>query len=80
MFKGWNSHVHRGLPGRFESSNVSRDNVSREIRRRGAASLDWELLWLGRAGPRARRPEEKVPRKGTTGVSTNGVTAFVVFV
>ena len=23
--KGWNSHVHRGFPGKFESSNVSRD-------------------------------------------------------
>ena len=29
--KGWNSHAHRGFPGKFESSNVSRDNVSREI-------------------------------------------------
>ena len=26
--RGWNSHVHRGFPGKFESSNVSRDNVS----------------------------------------------------
>ena len=32
--KGWNSHVHRGFPGKFESSNVSRDNVSRETGRR----------------------------------------------
>ena len=31
--KGWNSHVHRGFPGKFESSNLSRDNVSREIGR-----------------------------------------------
>ena len=30
---GWNSHVHRGFPGKFESSNVSRDNISREIGR-----------------------------------------------
>ena len=29
--KGWNSHVHRGFPGKFETSNLSRDNVSREI-------------------------------------------------
>ena len=28
--KGWNSHVHREFP-MFESSNVSRDSVSREI-------------------------------------------------
>ena len=26
--KGWNLHVHRGFPGKFESSNVSRDNAS----------------------------------------------------
>ena len=31
--KGWNSHVHRGFPGKFEASNLSRDNVSREIGR-----------------------------------------------
>ena len=31
--KGWNSHVHRGFPGKLESSKVSRDNVSREIGR-----------------------------------------------
>ena len=29
--KGWNSQAHRGFPGKFESSNVSRDNVTREI-------------------------------------------------
>ena len=29
----WNSHVHRAFPGRFESSNVSRDDVSGEIGR-----------------------------------------------
>ena len=33
MFKGWNSHVHRQFPRKFESSNVSRDNVSRKIGR-----------------------------------------------
>ena len=27
------SQAHRGFPGKFESSNVSRDNVSREIGR-----------------------------------------------
>ena len=29
--KGWNSHVHRDFPGKFEWSNVSRDDVSRGI-------------------------------------------------
>ena len=33
IFKGWNSHVHGEFPGKFESSNVRRDNVSREIGR-----------------------------------------------
>ena len=29
--KGRNSHVHREFPGSVESSNLIRDNVSREI-------------------------------------------------
>ena len=33
ILKGWNSQAHRGFPGKLESSNVSRDNVSREIGR-----------------------------------------------
>ena len=39
--KGWNSQAHREFPGKFESSNVSRGNVSREIGRsfRNALSL-----------------------------------------
>ena len=31
--KGWNSQAHRDYPGEFESSNVSRGNVSRSIGR-----------------------------------------------
>ena len=31
ILKGWNSRSHRGFPGSFESSNLSRDNVSRKI-------------------------------------------------
>ena len=31
--QGWNSHVHRGLSAKFDSSNVSRRNVSRRIGR-----------------------------------------------
>ena len=30
-FKGWNYHVHMEFPGSFESTNLSRDNLSREI-------------------------------------------------
>ena len=54
---GWNSQVHRGFPGKFESSNVSRDNVSREIGRtpdsdhnqllHDVLSKDWHVChWL----------------------------------
>ena len=38
---GWNSHVHRELPGKLESSNLSREILSREIgRRRGHCLID----------------------------------------
>ena len=30
-YEGWSSQAHRGFPGRFDSSNVSRRNVSRRI-------------------------------------------------
>ena len=29
--KGWNSQARREFPGKFESSNLNRDNLSREI-------------------------------------------------
>ena len=32
-FEGWNFQAHRELPGKSESSNVSRDDVIREIGR-----------------------------------------------
>ena len=32
-FQGWNSQAHSGFPGKFESSNLSRDNLSTEIGR-----------------------------------------------
>ena len=32
-FKGWNSHVPRGFPGNYESTNLSMHNLSREIGR-----------------------------------------------
>ena len=31
--KGWNSQIHRGFPGSFDSTHLSRDNLSREIGR-----------------------------------------------
>ena len=42
--KGWNSHVHRGFPGKSESSNLSRDNVSREIGRTLLTSLVQSII------------------------------------
>ena len=30
-FKGWNSHVHREFPGKFESTNLGRDHLRRAI-------------------------------------------------
>ena len=32
-FQGWISHVHGEFAGKFESSNLSRDNLSREVGR-----------------------------------------------
>ena len=43
MSKGWNSHVHRELPGNVESTNLSRDNLSREIRRVAVGSRSQRL-------------------------------------
>ena len=31
--KAWNSHVHREFPGKFESTILGRENLSREIGR-----------------------------------------------
>ena len=46
LIKGWNSDVHRGFPGKLESSNLSRDNISREIGRRCLAPLTPRLPLL----------------------------------
>ena len=43
----WNSHFRRGFPGRFESGNLSRDNVSREI------GCGHKFLWDGASRERA---------------------------
>ena len=37
---GWNSQVHRRFPGKFESANLSGENLSREIRRSRAARCE----------------------------------------
>ena len=50
--KGWNSHVHRGFPGKLESSNLSRDNVSKEIGRRAHLLVrSWFIWGRGRTLP-----------------------------
>ena len=38
-----NSHVHRIFPGKFESSNLSRENLSREIGR-NPRRYEWQAL------------------------------------
>ena len=43
-FKGWNSQAHRQFPGEFESSNVSRGNVSREIGRSAVWTAAWTII------------------------------------
>ena len=45
-FKGWNSHAYRGFPGSFESTNLSRNTLSREIGRtvRASACVFWPGL------------------------------------
>ena len=45
--EGWNSQAHREFPGKFEPSNLRRDNLSREIGRL--------LFWGG--GRRRRLPK-----------------------
>ena len=41
--KRWNSQAHREFPGKFESSNLSRDNPSREIGRSLETNSDERL-------------------------------------
>ena len=41
VFPEWNSHVQRGFPGKFESSNVSRE-IGR-THGRSVQTLDWNL-------------------------------------
>ena len=43
MSEGWNSHVRREFIGEFDSSNVRRGNVSREIGRIVWSDLGGEL-------------------------------------
>ena len=52
--EGWNYHVHREFPGKFESSNLSRDNFSREIVR--MFSLAEVLLATGPSPLRGHDP------------------------
>ena len=51
--KGWNYHVHRGFPGKFEPSNLSRDNVSRRIGR-----TTWPTHWYETRRVCASRPAD----------------------
>ena len=64
IIKVWNSHVHREFPGKFESSNLGRGHVSREIGRiafgqRERAPASTEAVAPSRA--LARSPEIGIP-------------------
>ena len=48
-YEGWNSHVHGGLPRKFESSNISRDNLSGEIGRSTRCFCECERATVYRA-------------------------------
>ena len=58
MFKGWDSHVHRTIPGKFESSNVSRDNVSREI---GRTPMPVMIAEHAPGGSKSARRKQELP-------------------
>ena len=45
-FKGWDSQAHRGFPEEFDSGNVSRRNVRREIGRMAIFIMWFEFLLL----------------------------------
>ena len=38
-FEGWNSQARREFPGKFESSDLSRDNATREMGSRRASGI-----------------------------------------
>ena len=69
----WNSHVHREFPGHFESSNLSRDNLSGEIGRKDAFASR-----AARSTPELRRPMREgtrpnlrtLPRESAMSVAT----------
>ena len=52
VLRGWNPPVHRGFPGKFESSNLSRENVSREIGRTKICNTVALVVCSPEAGPR----------------------------
>ena len=50
--KGWNSQAHKVFPGKVESSNLSRDSFSREIKQCCACRL--EPCWQSKSSKRPR--------------------------
>ena len=69
--KGWNSYVHAGFPAEFESSNLSRDNVGREIGRMPSlVHFRGTLSAASRGAPEGHRRAE---------TSTHGSKSLVLF-
>ena len=59
--RGWNSHVHRKFPGYFESTNLSRDNLSREIGRSRLAAFPLSLVSIPCGARLLHDVAERVP-------------------
>ena len=55
LIKGWNSQVHKEFPKKFESSNLSRDNPSREIGRSSDSAAVPLLFALQPTAPGRRK-------------------------
>ena len=45
-FEGWTSHVRRGFPGKFESTNLSRDDLSSIVGRLGVVVPSGQTVFV----------------------------------
>ena len=73
-FKGWNSHVHGEPPRSFESRNLSRDNLSREI---GRTCMPSFMLWC-QTSRQAARCAGKCGRGRTMAVFSKGFRVRII--
>ena len=52
ILRGWNPQAHRDFPGNVESTNLSTDNLSREIGRKNLESQGFDPAILRGGSPR----------------------------